>query len=78
VSRFDKRSPAPWRHCEIEDAILDADGEFLFRSVQSSHPDDAMVAAAPEMLAALEAAVDWIDDWDVHSQVCDVIEKAKL
>jgi hypothetical protein len=51
--------------------ILDSDpsGDEYFPAIDSQGPDAALIAAAPDLLAGLEAAVEALDAFDVANEM---------
>ena len=86
-----KHSPAPWRIGKKQErAILDANGSQIAVLPESLKPDAALIAAAPEMLKQLKAAIEFLDkywgttatyqlieDYEEYHAIRSVIAKAE-
>lgn len=83
-----KHTPGPWLpqggRCRIEASIWTADGRCVAQMVRSE--DAPLIAAAPDLLAALRKMRDWLalqsPDRDrgaqpMHSLACRTIAKAE-
>ena len=80
-------TPGPWTPVECDGneddlAINDSDGGYVCYSV-ATHADAELIAAAPELLAALKAHLPWDEDygpvqgWGIWQDAVDAINKAE-
>lgn len=79
-----KHTPGPWATCNTTVYAVD-DGEpvarCLDKEIHRAFSDAKLIAAAPELLAALEVAVEYFDrneiDCIAHDDAKEAIKKAK-
>jgi hypothetical protein len=60
-------TPGPWRVCDEQEQILGPEGEIIVWETGTNEANNRLIAAAPELLEALEAiatgAYDTEGDW---------------
>ncbi len=76
-----KHTPGPWR-VEVGDDTTSVESKYFTIASDVSNEDAALIAAAPDLLAACEAALMLVayetgEDPDVDNMIRNAIRKAK-
>ena len=67
MTKTNKFAPGPWHFCPVRKQVRDSKGLLLFDSPRrpDESPNGELGAAAPELLGALEALLDYLEDTGV-------------